>query len=241
MKKGYLLILLCVATIFMGIGYATINNVTLNFEGQASAFAEKGLVITDVIYNMSGSSASSLNSKINYYTKTMMNSHIELDDEVNSTISYNITVYNNTNYNYLFDQALYDTTGLFYDNNNIEFTLSGISQGSKVKSKHSITFTITFKFKNGFTPSSSNDTDNVLNSYINFKFVQEEPEWYELCRSNSVDLKCRLVANGSPQSDSGINFNQNASNTNGLGLYYVSDTTKTEDLDGDGEGDRVYY
>lgn len=42
-------------------------------------------------------------------------------------------------------------------------------------------------------------------------------------------------------SSSGINFFSNSSDSNGKGLYYTTDTSKTEDNDGDGLGERVYY
>ncbi|MBQ4262623.1 MAG: hypothetical protein IJB83_00060 [Bacilli bacterium] len=43
------------------------------------------------------------------------------------------------------------------------------------------------------------------------------------------------------ESDANIDFSAISSNTNGKGLYYTSDTSLTEDYDGDGVGDRVYY
>ena len=43
------------------------------------------------------------------------------------------------------------------------------------------------------------------------------------------------------ESDANIDFNTISSLTNGNGLYYTSDTSLTEDYDGDGTGDRVYY
>ena len=42
-------------------------------------------------------------------------------------------------------------------------------------------------------------------------------------------------------SETGINFGEISSDTNGKGLYYTTDLTRTEDIDGDGEGERVYY
>ena len=43
------------------------------------------------------------------------------------------------------------------------------------------------------------------------------------------------------ESDENIDFNAVSSLTNGQGLYYTSDLSLTEDYDGDGTGDRVYY
>ena len=50
-----------------------------------------------------------------------------------------------------------------------------------------------------------------------------------------------LADNQGGQSDENIDFAQISSDTNGNGLYYTSRTDVTEDLDGDGTGDRVYY
>ena len=227
MKRIYI-ILIFIATIFMGIGYASVNNVTLNLVGQSNAKQERGLLITDFVYDPENSNVSEGNSQMNFASQSMLNSRIELDDNSNAKITYNITIYNNTGFNYQFVDALYDTTGLFYDNENIVFTLSGIDSDTVVKSKHSITFSITFKYA-------------ILNSYINFKFEREKLAWYNECRSSSTDLKCKLINATSPSSDFNINFNANASNTNGLGLYYTSDLSKTQDVDGDGTGERVYY
>jgi len=43
------------------------------------------------------------------------------------------------------------------------------------------------------------------------------------------------------ESETGIDFSQISSNTNGQGLYYTSNLNLTEDYDGDGQGERVYY
>ena len=240
--KKYGIILIFIATLLMGIGYASVNNVTLNTSGNVSVKTEKGIIITSVVYDANNSTVSEDNGNINFTSMAMMNSNIDLGDNANATLSYDITIYNSTSYNYVFDESVFDTTGLFYDNPNIVFELSNIEEDETViKSKHSITFKITFKYADGFTPSSSDPLDNILNSYINFVFKKEKLAWYKECRSSSTSLKCRLITDSTPSSDSSINFNANASNTNGLGLYYTSNLTKTEDIDGDDEGERVYY
>ncbi|MBQ4262900.1 MAG: hypothetical protein IJB83_01475 [Bacilli bacterium] len=50
-----------------------------------------------------------------------------------------------------------------------------------------------------------------------------------------------LADNNNGMSDANIDFSQISSNTNGKGLYYTSDLSLTEDLNGDGTGERVYY
>ena len=240
--KKYGILLIFIATIFMGIGYASVNSVTLNTTGRVSVKTEKGIIITNVVYDATNSTVPEENGNINFTSMAMMNSVIDLGNNANARLSYDITIYNSTAYNYVFDQSAFDTTGLFYDNQNIIFEITGLEEDETViKSKHSLTFKITFKYANGFTPSSSDPMDNILNSYINFVFQKEKLAWYKECRSASSSLKCKLITATTPSSDSAINFNANASNTNGLGLYYTSNLNKTEDIDGDDEGERVYY
>lgn len=43
------------------------------------------------------------------------------------------------------------------------------------------------------------------------------------------------------RNSSGINFSFSSGDTNGKGLYYTTNLTKTEDIDGDGTGERVYF
>ena len=69
-------------------------------------------------------------------------------------------------------------------------------------------------------------------------------EWYDDCISNK-SLRCKILNDNTPYADSasslyvssvsGINFSATASSTNGKGLYYTTDITKTQN------GKRVYY
>ena len=68
----------------------------------------------------------------------------------------------------------------------------------------------------------------------------EKATWVDQCDDSSIYLSCRIASQTS-QSDSSINFSSYSSASNGRGLYYTSDLSKTEDLDGDGVGEVVYY
>jgi len=57
----------------------------------------------------------------------------------------------------------------------------------------------------------------------------------------SDTLYARILLDNEESSDKDIDFSQISSDTNGKGLYYTSDLSLTEDYDGDGAGERVYY
>ncbi len=65
--------------------------------------------------------------------------------------------------------------------------------------------------------------------------------WANYCTSSSDYLSCKIVTDSTPTADTNINFSEFSSASNGRGLYYTTDPTMTEDLDGDGSGDVVYY
>ena len=49
-KSRIILLLFCLATLFMGIGYAAINSVTFDIGGTAIAKAQDGVFITKMVY-----------------------------------------------------------------------------------------------------------------------------------------------------------------------------------------------
>ena len=155
-----LVTIIFIATLFMAVGYSSFNNVALDLTASAGLAADKTVHITNVTTGHGDSS-------INNISGTMLNSTVNLTNH--STETFTITVFNNTNETYYFSGVLRDTEqSLFYDNQNITFTLSGLNRLDTLTAGQSKTFTITFGYVNGFTPSLA--SDKILNSYINFKF-----------------------------------------------------------------------
>ena len=160
LSNKVIIIMMFLATIFMSVGYAAINNVTLTTRGL-------GNVIIEHSVHVSVATSAHSDSTINSFSGTMLNSTVDLTNHQTETFS--VTIYNTTNNDYYFDQVLRDTEqSLFYDNQHITLSLSGLNQNDLLTPGSSVTFTVTFGFENGFTPSSP--SDYILNSYINFKF-----------------------------------------------------------------------
>lgn len=158
-------ILLFVATLFMGVGYASINSISLDIDGSALAKVPDGVYITEVNYKDDINADLENSSILNTY-QTMMKSNIYLSStDVNSTITYEITIYNSDVDPYRFggvDYILGDTT---YSNEGISFDLNNLTEGYILYSKSYITFTLTFCYSDGVLSSN-----NSLLSYLNFNF-----------------------------------------------------------------------
>ena len=115
---------------------------------------------------------------------------------------------------------------------------------SEISNKISIANSITHEYTFTFTFKEINDNQNYnqgkhFSTKINI--VEYKPKWYDLCTASSNNLNCKIITAQMPSSDKNIDFAQISSDTNGNGLYYTSNLDLTEDYDGNGTGDRVYY
>lgn len=234
-------ILIVFGCLFMSVGYAAISAVNLNITGDATATAPNTVFISDV----SCEDVDDTSMEINSLVGTMMNSSLYIRYR-DVSLPCRVTIYNNTNTTYYYDDTVYDDDDLFYDNDQITFNVD-LAKNTALGPQESVTFNIEFLY------ATTTPTNYYLNSYIKFRFIADtlSSKWYENCSKGLDTIRCKLITAETPYSDkssstyvsssSGINFNANSSTTNGRGLYYVGDTTRTEDLDGDGEGDRLYY
>ncbi len=102
-------------------------------------------------------------------------------------------------------------------------------------------YTITITFEDSTEPQDYNQ-GKIFSGVLG---VQEDKPWFALCNSSSEDIRCKMVASEEPYADNvssayvtsetGINFGEISSDTNGKGLYFTTDISKTED------GKRVYF
>ena len=159
--------LLIIALLIVGIGYASINSVILEMAGTVRAEVSKNVFITNVEY-VSDVDANTTNSKIKNYLGTMMQSTVELSKtNPNSEIVYKVTVYNNSTKTGTFLDVIYDQAN--YDNQDIVYEIqdTGFKIDDTIAPKEKKDILIKFKYKD-----STLATNNVLNSYLNFKIAE---------------------------------------------------------------------
>lgn len=140
-----------------GIGYAAVSD-TLEVQGTIKAEPPVGVFIYDVAV------ADGVNAEIGGYTGTVLNSTVTLTTVASSKVSFDISLYNNSQYEYTFNGVKYLEEA--YSNSGITFALTGLTKGDELTAQQKKTFTITFSYKNGKVAAS-----NVLDSVLNFEFV----------------------------------------------------------------------
>lgn len=165
MINSFFSIFLVIATLFMCIGYASINSISLEMDGELVAQVQDGIFITEANYSSNVSADLSSSQVISAY-QTNLNSRVVLSEtDPNSSITYEIIVYNSTDSDYSFVSADYVLDNNIYDNENIIFSHTGLEPGDLLASGQSVRFLLKFYYKNNVVPD-----DNQLNSVINFVF-----------------------------------------------------------------------
>ena len=163
----YFILLIAIFTSFMGIGYATISSIDMEIDGSASLSRQSGVYITNVSYSTNTNANPALSS-INMYYQTNLDSTIVLNNNLNSSITYEITVINTSGSTKQFDGVVFDSN--FYDNNDIIIETTGITTSTTLNDNDTITFYATFKYDSNVTTI----TNTTLNSFVNFKFVEPQ-------------------------------------------------------------------
>lgn len=192
LKKSLLFqILLSVSCIFLCIGYAKINDISLNIDGLSSAEKQKGIFISnvDILHNDNEINTSEiLNSH-----GTMLNTNVVLDKKKDSEISFEITVHNNSKITQVYNKpspTKYDED--FYNNKYITYEVDNrIVQGDMIEKYGTHKFTVTFKYVDDLDfDNLPEDFSNVLNAYINFDFKELQQI---TIGDNILDLSTKVV------------------------------------------------
>lgn len=157
------------STLFMSVGYAIINSITLNITGEIAANSQEGIFITDYTYITDNKEEGESSEIVKAYG-TLLNSNITLSSQDNtSQITYRIKLHSSYNEEYLFDGTSFSEE--FYSNENITYEISNIQIGDKVQPKSDFEIDITFKYKDGVVPTTE---INNLSSFINFRFIENK-------------------------------------------------------------------
>ncbi len=175
MKKTIYFIMIFFSVLFLGIGYATISNISLEIDGDASLEGQNNIYISSMTLD-STTHATASSQIINTYYQTMINTRTVLGEESDSQVTYEITIHNASDKTKVFQGVAFDSE--FYSNNEITYTLSNLSVGDEVESGDDITFQITFHY------ADTTHTNNSLDSVLSFDFEDyHDPEDFEMTGS----------------------------------------------------------
>ncbi len=211
--------LLSVSFCFVCIGYANLTD-TLTVLSDASISVQKNVYISEAnVDNAAGVT-------VNGYLATTLNSTVTLGASGSSSVSFDIHLYNNSPYVYVFETTEYIEEA--YDNPNIVFSLSGLVPGQSIVSYSYLTFNITFSYKNS-TPAAS----RILNSVLNFKFVLDSEYIPEAAVDGAVE-KFEEILNTKSDFDTLITHMENEAANNNRNETYVGNVV------GAGDGDTKF-
>jgi len=151
-------IFLVCSLFFITVGFSALST-SLSVNGSAS-FTPVGLIRVmsikqDELINATG------------YNASIMPDSIKTTFDLNgadSSATYTVIIKNLGQVDY----QLKSINEKLFSNNQIEYVLNGFHIGDVIKAKEEVTFTITFKYKNGITGS----LDSRLNSELQFEFEE---------------------------------------------------------------------
>ena len=168
-----LLVCIVISILMLSVGYAAILPTNLTVSGSASAGAQQGIFISEAKY-LSNNGADLGNSKIVSTSGTMLHSIVYLSNaDSSSTITYQITIFNNSDSIKQFKGVTYGEE--YYSNPNIQYRIGGFSVNDTIEKGQGKTFNLTFYYNGAIT-------SNKLDSYLNFNFD------YYFEEENEVDI-----------------------------------------------------
>jgi hypothetical protein len=186
-------ILLSLASLTLGVGYAQLSS-TISLEATITGSMQKGVFISNVTEPQG--------ITINTYFSTVLNSEVVLTNS-NDTKTLTITLYNNSPDNYAFDSIGYDAAiAGGYTNSNITFTHM-LQKYQRIDGKQSLEFTITFAFKSGYTPTTAESLQSILNFHFHLWGAEDNTDYESFLSSFLVDPKKGYGLNDTGNGDKG--------------------------------------
>lgn len=191
--KCLICILLSLAILTLGVGYAQLSS-TLSSQVTVTGEMQKGVFISN-ISDVQGVT-------INTYFSTVLNSEVVLANS-NDAKTLTITLYNNSPDNYAFDSVGYDSAiAGGYTNSNITFTHT-LQKYQKIDANKSIDFTITFEYKSGYTPTTAESLQSILDFHFHLWGEEDNTDYETFLSSFLVDLNKGYGLNDTDNGDKG--------------------------------------
>lgn len=170
-KRKIISVLILIASIFMGIGYASVNSIIFNFNGNISAKEQDSVYIVEtnvVETSINDNEIATPKDTIG----TIFKSETTLSLNQSSEVTYEITVFNSSNKTYYFNEVKLLENEDSYSNTNIAYKLEGITHGDMIAPSTGAemaykTFYVTFYYKD-----KNNISNNNLKSLLNFHFEE---------------------------------------------------------------------
>ena len=217
-KNSVIILLLIIATLFMGVGYATMAGVFLEVDGNATVQVSNIIAIDNAVL-YSNNNANTQNSIVNSFFNTNLNSTVELNNDSASSITYAVTVFNNSGGSKAYKNTTppYTNQTDFYTNTGIKYEVTGITNGEVVNNQASKTFYVTFSYTNGVS------ANKVLNSILAFNF----DDYYTITYNNitGVNLPSVVFASDNDLTITATNTLSSISVTGTVGSYNYNSTT----------------
>ena len=197
--KTILAISLSLMCLFVNLGYAQLTD-TLSITGTAEADVPYGLFIVDVVTDGMETNINKNNSSVGYlpYSTSIKSTVNRKTYGEKTTVTYTVTVLNNTSLTYSYRDFYYQTNLQGYSTNNsisnkandrylyVKCELDGASADEKkVAPGETLEFEVTYTF------GKYMDTSKDLNTLINFRFginVDGEREALEVIESKFLDI-----------------------------------------------------
>lgn len=146
--------------LFVCVGYAGFTS-EMRISGTATSDPPEGVFITTI----TSSGTNNASAVVNGYSMTVVNSTVNLGTNRNATLTFTVTVFNNTSIDYGYNAMIYTVGEGTYDNESIVVTPQ-IERREVVASQESLTFDVTVSYASGVSI-----TNNILNSVITYEFL----------------------------------------------------------------------
>ena len=193
MKNLLIIVALSLMTSFLLIGYATVTD-TLRISGRAEIQIPSGLFITDISM-VSSSGLDVSNATYTQYSTTVTCSLSKRSNNQAGSITYEITVLNNTTYEYAYRDLYFQSSLSGFNNNLVQKTnannkigvVTSFPNGNKVAPGESMKFRVTYTLGSNRTLSAS----TTYKTLINYQFginVDSELEAVNAVHAKFLDI-----------------------------------------------------